>query len=347
MKLTFVCPELSGNGGTETVIDKALNHLVKKHQVRLIVTSVPVNRRWLDVLDPQIEVLQVATSSKFSKLALLTKIFWQAQNDETLVILGVNIIKLAARVRQIRHRHWRLISWIHFSLINQNIFDPQNITYADEHWAISTPIAHQLEDLGIEKERIHLLLNPVSPYEGILNEPATDMPIRLVYVGQIMLHGQKNLQELLDGIKRYGKGGHLDLFGAKKDDNLVEKYAKEIGILGQCTFHGWTADLWKTVLDEVHPNALVLTSKYEGLPMVMIEAMAHGIPCLTADFSGYEDVTVPKENGLVYHLGDLADFVEKLSLLRSWQPKPRDVQQSVKRFNDNQYFQVLDKITSK
>ena len=88
MKLTFVCPELSGNGGTETVIDKALNHLVKKHRVRLIVTSVPVNRRWLEVLDPQIEVLQVATSSKFSKLALLMKAFWQAQNDETLVILG-------------------------------------------------------------------------------------------------------------------------------------------------------------------------------------------------------------------------------------------------------------------
>ena len=142
MKLTFVCPELSGNGGTETVIDKALNHLVKKHQVRLIVTSVPVNRRWLEVLDPQIEVLQVATSSKFSKLVLLMKVFWQAQNDETLIILGVNIIKLATRVRQIRHRHWRLISWIHFSLINQDIFDPQNIAYADEHWAISTPIAH-------------------------------------------------------------------------------------------------------------------------------------------------------------------------------------------------------------
>lgn len=344
MKLTFVCPELSGNGGTETVIDKALNHLVKRHQVKLVVTSIPANRLWLDVLDLNVEILQVTSSSKLSKLSLLLKVLWQASNDETIVMLGANVIKLAAKIRQIRRRHWRLISWIHYSLINQDIFNPQNITYADEHWAISTPIANQLADLGIEKGSIHLLLNPVTPYTGPLNHPLGDKVVRLVYVGQIMLHGQKNLQELLDGIKRYGNGVHLDLFGAKKDDNLVEKYAKEIGVLDQCTFHGWTTNLWKEVLEEVHPNALVLTSKYEGLPMVMIEAMAHGIPCFTADFSGYEDVIIPSKNGLVYHLGDLDDFTQTLERVRKTDFYSTEVQNTMCKFYDDNYYKRLKQL---
>lgn len=36
MKLNFVCPELSGNGGTETVLVTVLNHLSKYHLSRAI-----------------------------------------------------------------------------------------------------------------------------------------------------------------------------------------------------------------------------------------------------------------------------------------------------------------------
>ena len=35
MKLKFVCAPASGNGGTETVLVEALNHLCKKYQVEL------------------------------------------------------------------------------------------------------------------------------------------------------------------------------------------------------------------------------------------------------------------------------------------------------------------------
>ena len=46
MKLKFVCAPASGNGGTETVLVKALNHLAKKHQVELYLTTRPENRLW-------------------------------------------------------------------------------------------------------------------------------------------------------------------------------------------------------------------------------------------------------------------------------------------------------------
>lgn len=47
MKLKFICAPASGNGGTETVLVKALNHLCQKYQIELFLTTIPENRVWL------------------------------------------------------------------------------------------------------------------------------------------------------------------------------------------------------------------------------------------------------------------------------------------------------------
>ncbi|WP_347980289.1 glycosyltransferase [Limosilactobacillus allomucosae] len=342
MKLNFVCPELSGNGGTETVLVKALNHLSKNNQIKLYLTSIPENRVWLSQMNPDILIKEVKRNTKFDKMTLLLKTFLSAKNDECFVILGATIIKLAAFVRKIFLKKWPIVSWIHYSLINQDIFDPKNIKLADRHWAISTPIKHQLMDLGIPESKIYLILNPVSQYNGSLNISNQSSMLRLVYVGKIMLHGQKNLIELFDGVSKYPKEIHVDLFGADNSNGEVFNYIEKLKITEKCTFHGWQKNPWKKIINEIHPNALALTSKYEGLPMVMIEAMERGIPCLVADFSGYEDVLIEKVNGFVYRSDSTSDLVDKMHLLKENIFSADLVHKSVKKFEDPEYFERLD-----
>lgn len=343
MKLKFICAPASGNGGTETVLVKALNHLVRSNDVELYLTTVPENRIWLSQMDDRIIVYEIKRDNKVNKLIYLSRIFLTADMNDHFIVLSVNAIKLAARIRRMTGKHYSITSWIHYSLINQNMFDPQNITYADNHWAISTPIKHQLMDLGIAEEDIALIFNPVDEHHGELNEPDSSDVLRLVYVGKVMLDGQKNLRELFEGMKAYHGKIHVDFFGADVSDGEVINFVEKLGIKDKCTFHGWVRDPWQRILSTVHPNALVLTSHYEGLPMVMIEAMSRGIPCLVANFSGYEDIVNVNENGLVYKLGNASSFTEILNTATHQEFNSKVVKNSVKKFYQLFYNRRLDR----
>ncbi|MCC4383832.1 glycosyltransferase [Limosilactobacillus reuteri] len=343
MKLKFICAPASGNGGTETVLVKALNHLCQKYQIELFLTTIPENRVWLKRMNERIKIHEIKNENKFAKLKYLSQIFLFSKSTDHFIILGANTIKLASKIRKLTRKKYSITSWIHYSLINQDMFNPKNIKLADNHLAISTPIKNQLKNLGINDEKISLIFNPVSQYDGKLNQLNNSEELKLVYVGKIMLDGQKNLRELFDGIKKYPKDIRLDLFGADNTNGEVQEYVKKLGIDDKCVFHGWTKDPWNIILNEVKPNALVLTSKYEGLPMVMIEAMSRGIPCIVADFSGYEDVITPNNsNGMVYHQGNITNFVDKLTLLSNKNYVPEKVKDSISKFYSNNYNKRLD-----
>ena len=343
MKLKFICAPASGNGGTETVLVEALNYLVKTYQIELFLTTIPKNRLWLDKMNQKIQIHELKNESRINKLIYLASIFFNASSQDHFIILSVNSIKLASQIRRLTHKHYTITSWIHYSLINQKMFDPNNIKFADNHWAISTPIKQQLMNLGIKEKSISLIFNPIDCYIGKLNIPKKDNVIRIVYVGKIMLDGQKNLRELFDGLKLFNWPIHLDLFGADNSNGEVYEYVKMLGISDKCTFHGWKRNPWNEILNDIHPDALILTSKYEGLPMVMIEGMSRGIPCIVADFSGYEDIMEIGENGYVYKSGNQQDLKEKLLLLREKGFDAKVISKSVEKFNSENYYLRINK----
>ncbi|MBQ7454752.1 MAG: glycosyltransferase family 4 protein [Selenomonadaceae bacterium] len=62
-------------------------------------------------------------------------------------------------------------------------------------------------------------------------------------------------------------------------------------------------------------DVYIFPSRHEGLPTSLLEAMASGLPAVTSDIGGCEDVIANDENGYRVYSEDATAFAEKISLL--------------------------------
>lgn len=71
--------------------------------------------------------------------------------------------------------------------------------------------------------------------------------------------------------------------------------------------------------DIVHEIAIarmfVMTSKYEGMPNALIEAMSIGLPCLCTQMAGAEELIEPGENGLLVPVGGVNECCQAMMRL--------------------------------
>lgn len=341
--LKFIAPELSGSGGTETVFRKVLLNLSKDYHIILYLTNHPADQTWLKDLRANSNIeIHSCQHDKLSKMIYLSNIFIKARRDDHFIISGANIIPFAAKIRRLFHRHYQITSWIHYSLDHQSMFDPRVITQADDHWAISSAIRRSLEQLGVSNNRIKLVCNPIEPVSEI-NQPDQSGMLKLVYVGRLQLHDQKNLSELLQAVNTYHSETQLTLFGRAKNQEAFEKAVinSQHDSHAEIRIHQWTRDPWSVILDEIHPQALVLTSKFEGLPMVMLEAIARGIPVITSKFSGYDDIIQEKVNGVSYHSGNIEELQKCFDIVQSISWDSQAIKQSINKFYNEHYFNHL------
>ena len=72
-----------------------------------------------------------------------------------------------------------------------------------------------------------------------------------------------------------------------------------------CRFHGEQPDMnarWNDI------DLLLLPSRHEGLPLVVLEAMARGIPVVAFNVGAVAEVVLPGENGWLVEAGDTTAF---------------------------------------
>lgn len=104
------------------------------------------------------------------------------------------------------------------------------------------------------------------------------------------------------------------LFGG---DGYPERYkalADELGIADRCEFLGWITGDEKEKLFE-RAGVYCLPSKNEGMPMSVLEAMAHGIPTIATPVGGVPQVIEDGVSGFLMPVDDEARLAELLHML--------------------------------
>jgi glycosyltransferase involved in cell wall biosynthesis len=153
----------------------------------------------------------------------------------------------------------------------------------------------------------HLVLNGVHLSGHPSPTTAVDAgPVRLVWVGR--MQAQKNL---LFGVRALAlardANWRLDVIGDGPDRAAVEEAVRTAGISERVAFRGWLDPA------EVHAamaasHVLFMPSLSEGLSMVSVEALLHGLALICSRIGGFADVAIDGVNAVVCSLDDATTF---------------------------------------
>ena len=338
-KLNFLCSELSGTGGTETILIKVLNHLIDNYEVTLTLSNIPEKREWLDKIDRKVKINMFKGNNNISKLLFILKLFLFEKNTD-YISLSPKMILLGSKIKKIFNKNYQIISWFHLSLANQDVFDTDHtLPCADGHLAISNVNRRELLNMGVTEERIRLIYNPTEKNEILPQNCNNEM--RIFYAGRIVLGTPKNLRELLNGINNIDNV-YLDIYGGGPDLEKGKELANNLGITDRIKWHGWTSKLWEEITER--PDALIMTSNSEGFPMIMLEAISRGIPVISSKFAGYDDVVIEGVNGLSYEKGNIDQLAQKIMQINQITNDPQKIAESIEPFYIENYFKRLDKV---
>jgi glycosyltransferase involved in cell wall biosynthesis len=118
-------------------------------------------------------------------------------------------------------------------------------------------------------------------------EPVAERPSRLICVGR--LSPPKNYPRLIEALRILSarEDWSLDIWGEGESRGEIETAIASAGLGSRITLHGHTQDVQREMQ---RASALVLPSLSEGMPNVLVEALALGMPVIAADIEGIREV---------------------------------------------------------
>lgn len=175
-----------------------------------------------------------------------------------------------------------------------------------------TTVDQLMYEYSIPKERIFMnyfgleitkLLNP-----RLLNKTHSRAEKHLGLIGRVEFN-QKQHDFFMRELKKYHDQTVpviIHVIGDGPDLENLKKLVEELSLTGMVQFEGWIDDLtnWYQQLDMI-----VLPSRFEGVPVVMLEAMYWGIPVVASNTDGMKEM-LPKK--WLYPVGNGKEMFERI-----------------------------------
>ena len=180
--------------------------------------------------------------------------------------------------------------------------------------AVSEGIREELRDLGVPDDRIHVILNGVDIQEFTpepIDRASLGLPLNktlALFAGDIKSN-RKNLDTVLRSLVHVTD---LDLIVVGRlEGSPYPALAEALGVRDRVHFLGFRTDLASIMRGT---DLFVFLSRYEPFGMVIAEAMASGLPVITAASTGASEI-VTTDSGIVVQ--DPEDIVALTSALRT------------------------------
>jgi len=120
------------------------------------------------------------------------------------------------------------------------------------------------------------------------------------------LHRQKGVDVLLSALARLNRADYLCLIaGTGEEKEHLERMAESLGLNDRVRFLGFRLDVPELLQ---HTDFMVLPSRYEGMPLIILEAMSSGCPIIATSVDGTAEVLRDKDSALLVAPDDPAQL---------------------------------------
>jgi len=325
MKLCIVTHKVKkGDGQGRVNYEVAQEAIRRGHQLTLLASEVAPEI----AQNPQVDWVKISVNSYPSEF-IRNFIFanksaaWLQQNRAQFDLLKINgaITKFAADVNAVHfvHSSW-LRSPVHISRIRRDAYGFYQWLYTafNARWekqafqrtqvvvAVSEKVAQELIHIGVPRDRIRVIVNGVDLQEftpGVASRQKLNLPENVnlgLFAGDIRTP-RKNLDSVLHALVQV-PSLHLAVVGST-DGSPFPQLAADLGISERVHFLGYRRDIAE-IMRAV--DLFVFPSRYEACTLVLLEALASGLPVITATATGGAELVTP-ESGIVLPDSDNVD----------------------------------------
>lgn len=314
MKIFFLIDSLNGAAGTERIATDVANGLYRATcwDIKFIVLSDNVNSCF--ALEKEIEIISIHGSLKsFISTGIRLHRLLQKEVPDFLVNVATTMSRISIPAA------WgtctKVITWEHF-----NLFAGSKLGYL---WRLCSARFSEKTVVLTHRDRnayptwvqskVTTIYNFPTPVEGKCSDLSSHTAIS---VGR--LTAQKGFDRLLEVWKfvhQHNKEWKLNIVGNGEDEIKLKQQAHSLGLSDCVTFLPATphiADLYQQA------SLYIMTSRFEGLPLVLIEAKQQGLPCISFDCPNGPDEVIRQDiDGKVIPNGNIQAMAESILSLIS------------------------------
>jgi glycosyltransferase involved in cell wall biosynthesis len=317
--LAIFLMDLDGGGAERVMANLASGFADQGLKVDLVLVN--AEGPYLSQLSPKVRVVKLENSRLILSLPALVRYLKQEQPPVLISALeDTNIIALCAR--NIAGVSTKVVVTVHNHLSReaQNAtqfkrrLTPQLVQWfypwADSIVAVSQGVAENLVDMGLPREKIKVIYNPiVTPdLSEKLQEPLAhpwflpDQPPVILGVGR--LEKQKDFPTLIHAFARVRqqRPARMMILGEGSERSPLESLVQELGLVEDVVFPGFVTNPYAYM---AQATVLVLSSAWEGFGNVLVEAMAAGTPVVSTNCeSGPAEILANGQYGKLVAVGD-------------------------------------------
>jgi glycosyltransferase involved in cell wall biosynthesis len=354
-KITFFMHALHG-GGAEKAVVNLLKGLAKRDEFDLDLVLATLEGPYLDQVPPEVQIIDLNKGRVITAILPLRNYLKQNRPWALIGSMGhVNIV--ASMAKELAQIQTRLLLVEHTNLstnkssllraklvpLFMKLLYPRRVNAVA---AVSAGVARDLEQqLGLKKETVKVLYNPVVNEDLVIQSQASldhpwfreNSPPVFLAVGR--LNPEKDFPNLLRAFAqvRQQKSARLIILGEGQERQKLEKIIDSLGLGDDVLMPGFVKNPYAYMK---RASCLVLSSKTEGLPTVLIEAMACGCPVVSTDCpSGPDEILDNGAYGLLVPIENSKALAE--AMLKTLET-PSNREKLIQRANEYSTEKVVD-----